>query len=231
MNSAGPHFIKRSFLSFHDLGSFQIGLVDSQDKRIFLHCLSDGGIVFLCFGKSHVPADGHDFLHGKPDVTLNQHDRFFAVAERALIIYLIGLYGLPDEITLCVVFDLPSFSAGYFFSIIGFLVFRSFDIKIGFAEIMKQAYDNEAVIGYFRQKRSPEGTVSPGGQAVIDIQAVLQKTAFTGQMKMNGCRSFVKIVERIYFISFGIPSRWTEPSRVSKRRMFSSIGAMVLFSL
>ena len=218
-------------LSFHDLGSFQIGLMDSQDKRVFLHCLSDSGIVFLCFGKSHVPADGHDFLHGKPDVTLKQHNGFFAVAERALIIYLIGLYGLPDKIPLCVVFDLPSFSAGYFFGTIGFLVFRVFDIKIGFAEIMKQANDNEAVVRYFLQKRSPEGTVFPGRQAVIDIKAVLQKTAFTGQMKMSRRRSSVKIGGANIFISFGIPSRWTEPSRVSKRRMFSSMGAMVLFSL
>ena len=135
----------RSFLSgLHDFGSLQISLVASQDKRIFLHCLSDGGIVFLCFRKAHVPADGHDFLHGKPDVTLNQHNGFFAVAERALIFYLIGLYGLPDKITLCVVFDLPSLGAGYFFSLVGLLVFRAFDIKIGFAEIMKQADDKFA---------------------------------------------------------------------------------------
>lgn len=81
--------------------------MDCKYDWVFFHCVSKGIPVFLCFGKAHVPPDGHDFLHCQTDVTLDQHNGFFAVPEGKLIIDLIGLHGLPDVLPLGVALDLP----------------------------------------------------------------------------------------------------------------------------
>ena len=92
--------------------------MQGEYDRILLHRQPGRRIVFLRFGEAHVPPDRHDFLHREPDIALDQHDGLLSVAERELVVDLVGLYRLPDVITHLVMLALPRLSRGDLFRII-----------------------------------------------------------------------------------------------------------------
>ena len=105
-----------------------------------------------------MPADRHDFCHREPDVALDEHDAFFSVSERELVIDLVGLDGLPDIVSLAVMFPLPVFCGSYLFRVIRFLIFCPLRIEIGLAQVVQERHDNQALVRVFS---SIVGTYNP----------------------------------------------------------------------
>ena len=105
-----------------------------------------------------MPADRHDFCHREPDVALDQHDALFSVPERDLVIDLVGPNGLPDIVSLAVMFPLPVFCGSYLFRVICLLIFCPLRIKIGLAQVVQERHGNQALVGVFS---SIAGTYNP----------------------------------------------------------------------